>query len=64
MARAYVSVYRSLLARASVKSDVLISAVNTLTDLTARKRTEQYGQRLASIGERSDDAIVGQTSMG
>ncbi|HUD88259.1 MAG TPA: PAS domain S-box protein [Xanthobacteraceae bacterium] len=39
-------------------SGELIGAVNMLVDITDRKRAEQYAQRLASIVEFSDDAIV------
>ena len=36
----------------------LIGAVNTLVDITERKRAELIAQRLAAIVESSDDAIV------
>jgi two-component system, chemotaxis family, CheB/CheR fusion protein len=36
----------------------LVGAVNMLIDITERKRAEQVGQRLASIVESSDDAII------
>jgi PAS domain S-box-containing protein len=36
----------------------LIGAVNMLVDLTDRQQALEYGQRLASIVESSDDAIV------
>ena len=39
-------------------SGELIGAVNMLVDITDRKRAEQYAQRLASVVEFSDDAIV------
>src|SRR6202050_996670 len=41
-------------------SGELIGAVNMLVDISDRKRAEQYAQRLASILEFSDDAIVAQ----
>jgi PAS domain S-box-containing protein len=40
------------------ESGELIGAVNMLVDISDRKRAEQYAQRLASIVEFSDDAIV------
>jgi PAS domain S-box-containing protein len=40
------------------ESGALVGAVNTLVDITERKRAEVSGQRLASIVESSDDAIV------
>jgi PAS domain-containing protein len=36
----------------------LTGAVNTLVDITERKRAEYSAQRLAAIVESSDDAIV------
>jgi PAS domain S-box-containing protein len=39
-------------------SGVLIGAVNMLIDITERKRAEEVKQRLASIIEFSDDAII------
>jgi two-component system, chemotaxis family, CheB/CheR fusion protein len=39
-------------------SGELVGAVNMLVDITDRKRAEQYAQRLASVVEFSDDAIV------
>jgi PAS domain S-box-containing protein len=39
-------------------SGALIGAVNMLVDITDRKRAEESAQRLASIVECSDDAIV------
>jgi PAS domain S-box-containing protein len=39
-------------------SGELIGAVNMLVDITDRKRAEQYAQRLTSVVEFSDDAIV------
>jgi PAS domain S-box-containing protein len=39
-------------------SGALIGAVNMLVDITDRKRADEYAQRLASIVESSDDAIV------
>ena len=39
-------------------SGTLIGAVNMLIDISDRKRAEEHGQRLASIVESSDDAIV------
>jgi PAS domain S-box-containing protein len=36
----------------------LIGAVNLLVDISGRKHAEEYAQRLASIVESSDDAIV------
>jgi two-component system, chemotaxis family, CheB/CheR fusion protein len=40
------------------RSGALTGAVNTLIDITERKRSEEFEQRLASIVEFSDDAIV------
>lgn len=40
------------------ESGALIGAVNMLVDITDRKRAEEATQRLASIVELSDDAIV------
>jgi PAS domain S-box-containing protein len=40
------------------RSGALTGAVNTLIDITERKRSEQFEQRLAAIVEFSDDAIV------
>ena len=40
------------------RSGALTGAVNTLIDITERKRTEQLTRRIASIVEFSDDAIV------
>ena len=40
------------------ESGELIGAVNMLVDISDRKRAEQYAQRLASIVEFSDDAII------
>jgi PAS domain S-box-containing protein len=39
-------------------SGTLIGAVNLLVDIAERRRAEEYLQRLASIVESSDDAIV------
>jgi two-component system, chemotaxis family, CheB/CheR fusion protein len=39
-------------------SGTLVGAVNFLVDITDRKRAEEFVQRLASIVEFSDDAIV------
>lgn len=39
-------------------SGVLIGAVNMLVDISDRKRAHAHAQRLASIVESSDDAIV------
>jgi PAS domain S-box-containing protein len=39
-------------------SGMLVGAVNTLVDISERKRAEKAGERLASIVEYSDDAIV------
>ena len=39
-------------------SGTLIGAVNMLVDITDRKRAEETAQRLASIVEYSDDAII------
>jgi PAS domain S-box-containing protein len=39
-------------------SGVLIGAVNMLVDITERKRAEEATQRLASIVDSSDDAII------
>lgn len=38
----------------------LVGAVNMLVDVTEQKRAERVGQRLVSIVESSDDAIVGK----
>ena len=40
------------------RSGVVTGAVNMLIDITERKRSEQFEQRLVSIVEFSDDAIV------
>ncbi len=40
------------------RSGALTGAVNTLIDITERKRTEQLAQRLGAIVGSSDDAIV------
>ncbi|HEY8033065.1 MAG TPA: PAS domain S-box protein [Methylocella sp.] len=40
------------------KSGAVTGAVNTLVDVTERKRFEEFEKRLASIVESSDDAIV------
>jgi len=40
------------------ESGRLIGAVNTLVDITERKRAEEISRRLASIVQNSDDAIV------
>jgi PAS domain S-box-containing protein len=40
------------------RSGALTGAVNTLIDITERKRSEEFEKRLASIVESSDDAIV------
>jgi two-component system CheB/CheR fusion protein len=40
------------------ESGELVGAVNMLVNITERKRTEEIAQRLASIVESSDDAIV------
>ncbi|MGH6843887.1 MAG: PAS domain S-box protein, partial [Methylocella sp.] len=40
------------------RSGALTGAVNTLIDITERKRTELFEQRLASIVKSSDDAIL------
>jgi PAS domain S-box-containing protein len=39
-------------------SGVFVGAVNMLVDITERKRAEEATQRLASIVESSDDAII------
>ena len=39
-------------------SGTLVGAVNMLVDITDRKRAEEYAQRLASIVESSEDAII------
>jgi PAS domain S-box-containing protein len=39
-------------------SGALVGAVNMLVDITERKRAEEITQRLASIVESSDDAVV------
>src|SRR5687767_2477091 len=39
-------------------SGILIGAVNMLVDISDRKRADAHAQRLASIVESSDDAIV------
>jgi PAS domain-containing protein len=46
------------------ESDALVGAVNTLIDISERKGAEVLGQRLASIVESSDDAIVSKESPG
>jgi PAS domain S-box-containing protein len=46
------------------KSGELIGAVNMLVDITDRKRAEENAQRLASIVEFSDDAIVAKNLSG
>jgi len=40
------------------RSGALTGAVNTLIDITERKRSEQFEKRFASVIESSDDAIV------
>jgi PAS domain S-box-containing protein len=40
------------------ESGALVGAVNMLVDISEHKRAEQFEQRLASIVESSDDAIV------
>jgi PAS domain-containing protein len=40
------------------RSGALIGAVNTLIDITERKRAEQFEERLASIVKSSEDAIL------
>ena len=40
------------------RSGALTGAVNTLIDITERKRSEQFEKRLAAVVESSDDAIV------
>src|SRR5438874_2712448 len=42
------------------RSGALTGAVNTLIDITERKRTEQLAQRLGAIVASSGDAIVSQ----
>jgi PAS domain S-box-containing protein len=39
-------------------SEKLVGAVNTLVDITDRKKAEEAAQRLAAIIESSDDAII------
>lgn len=39
-------------------SGVLVGAINMLVDISERKHGEEIGQRLASIVESSDDAII------
>jgi PAS domain S-box-containing protein len=39
-------------------SGAVVGAVNMLVDISDRKRAEEYSQKLASIVESSDDAIV------
>ena len=46
------------------RSGTLIGAVNLLVDITDRKRAEQVAQRLASIVESSDDAIISKDLCG
>lgn len=50
--------YPSLLHDAS---GAAVGAVNMLVDITDRKRAEEHAQRLASIVESSDDAIVSKS---
>jgi PAS domain S-box-containing protein len=45
-------------------SEELIGAVNTLVDITDRKKAEEAALRLAAIVESSDDAIVSKTLNG
>jgi len=45
-------------------SGELVGAVNMLVDLTHRKQAEEYAQRLASVVESSDDAIVSKDLRG
>ena len=40
------------------ETGALVGAVNTLVDITDRKKAEEAAQRLAAIVESSDDAIV------
>jgi PAS domain S-box-containing protein len=40
------------------ESGALLGAINMLVDITDRKRAEEHGQRLASIVDSSNDAIV------
>jgi PAS domain S-box-containing protein len=42
----------------------LVGAINMLVDITDRKRAEEYSQRLASIVENSDDAIISKDTNG
>jgi PAS domain S-box-containing protein len=42
-------------------SGIFVGAVNMLVDISERKRAEEATQRLASIVESSDDAIVSKT---
>src|SRR5208283_5383367 len=39
-------------------SGAIVGAVNMLVDITDRKRADEYSQKLASIVESSDDAII------
>ncbi len=45
-------------------SGVLVGAVNMLIDITDRKRAEVHAQRLASIVESSEDAIISKDLVG
>src|SRR5580704_8832411 len=46
------------------RSGALTGAVNTLIDISERKRTEEFEQQLAAIVESSDDSIVSQDLYG
>jgi PAS domain S-box-containing protein len=46
------------------ESDALIGAVNMLIDITDRKRAEEVKQRLSSIVQFSDDAIISKNLKG
>ena len=53
-----LSPFRSLSNPLYDNSGTLIGAVNMLIDISDRKRADLHAQRLASIVESSDDAIV------
>jgi PAS domain-containing protein len=46
------------------ETGALAGAVNTLVDITERKKAEEAAQRLAAIVETSDDAIVSKDLKG